>query len=166
MQAYRTGVRVQIATCLRIAIVAAAATGWLVREGLRVHYFYRSGGWEIVWQQLTWGLPGTIFILLMGIAWYAAPYIVIATGQLSLKAIAPLSVLLACTFGLIGLDVWWYTTGNSKDWYLALAPALLTPIAGGCFIFALLIEKMGRPTSPPIAQSDTVAQGNPQRREP
>jgi hypothetical protein len=132
---------------LRVVLALVALLGVLARWALGAHYHFQSGGWPEVWEQEFYLFKGTkclscsVVLYIVGWSYYSAPYVVTAIGGLFLKSTASISTLIILTFGLIGLDVGWYATDNRKDWYLALAPLLLTPVAGGCCLLAWLMGK-------------------------
>jgi hypothetical protein len=133
---------------LKVGLVLVALCGALARWAIKAHYHFGFGGWPEVWRQEFYAfdnnkcMPCWVALYIMGWLYSCAPYIVTAAGGIFLRSSAAVAVLILLTVGLIALNVEWYFTENSRDWYLALSPFILTPIAFGCLLIAWIVDKV------------------------
>jgi len=109
------------------------------------------GGWQEFIRQFKRGYELTACFdchvqndIFMYIVWAGGPFYLLAIATFTTRSTAVLVTTLLSIVGLVGLDLMLYFGGNSKDWYVTLAPLILGPISFVGLVLLLLAGRASR----------------------
>ena len=112
------------------------------------------GGWPAFVSQFKRGYELTACFsctvqnnIFMYVVWFGGPFYLLSIAAFATRSVPVIAATLISVAGLIVLDVSWYYSGNSKDWYIVLSPLVLGGIALIGLIVLLLAGRSRREQS-------------------
>lgn len=143
---------------LRIAAVLAALTGNATHIYLGALTIV--GGWPAFVAQFKKQFELTACFscsvetsIFMYVIWYGGPFYLLSIAAFLTRSVRTIIATILAIGGLIALDIAWYYSGNSKDWYVVLAPFVLSGIALAGLIVLFLVNRATRGRDEPKGAS-------------
>jgi hypothetical protein len=133
----------QTVFALRLAVLAAAVFGIASHAAMVLKIQSGPGAGEFVLNDIP-----------LFVGWHGGAFTILGLGQFATRSRSGLIAILLLTVALALADRWMFADTNSKDWYVALAPLMLMPIAFVCWLVVLLLQPaVSKP--PPPADSES-----------